>query len=86
MAQPYNSMRSSHIGDTREAPGSCEQGTVHSRALEDLFFIRPLLSSGDLAIFPNTELDKLRTEDYVPEEKGQNHSKRPKKGRDKQCA
>ena len=44
------------IGDTAEAPGSGEQGTLHCRALQDLVLIRPLHSrAGDVADFPNTK-------------------------------
>ena len=44
------------IGDTSEVPGSGEQKTLHCRALQDLFFIRPLLSrAADIPDFPNTE-------------------------------
>ena len=53
-----------HTGDTPEAPGSGEQGTLHCRALRDLFFIRSAPSrAGDVVDFPNrnrhTELDKM---------------------------
>jgi len=40
-------MHTTHIVDAPEVPGSDEQGTLHCRALQDLF-IRPLLSrAGD---------------------------------------
>ena len=46
-----------HIGDTPEVPSSSEQWTLHSRALYDLFFIRPLLSNvGYVVDFPNIEI------------------------------
>ena len=48
------------IGDTPEAPGSGEQGTLHCTVLQDLFFIKPLLSIlGDIADFPNTVTDTV---------------------------
>ena len=43
-----------HIGDTPEAPGSGERGTLHCRALQDLFFIRSILAR-DLADSLNIE-------------------------------
>lgn len=44
-----------------EVPGPGEQGTLHNRALSDLFFIRPLPSrTGDVAKFPNTEKQAKR--------------------------
>jgi len=44
-----------HIEDTPEGPGSGEPGALYYRALQDLFFIKPLLSgSGNVADFPNT--------------------------------
>lgn len=44
-----------HMGDTPEVPGSGEQGTLHHRALQNLFFINPLVSrTGDIADFSNT--------------------------------
>lgn len=40
---------------TSEVPGSGEQGTLQCRALQDFFYIRPLLSrAGDVADFANT--------------------------------
>lgn len=49
----------SHIGDTPEASGSGELGTLHSRALLDLFFIRSLLSNAeDIAVYPNIQKQK----------------------------
>ena len=49
-------MHTKHIGETPEVPGSGEEGTLRCRALQDLFFIRPLLSrAGDIADFPNIE-------------------------------
>ena len=56
---------------------------MHCRALEDLFFVRPLLSrAGDVADFPNTQKQTQRvmqneeTEQDVPNERtGQNHRK-----------
>lgn len=47
-----------HIEDTSEMPGSGEQGALHYRALQDHFFIRPLLLRvGDVIVFPNRETD-----------------------------
>ena len=44
-----------HTQDTHEVPGSGEQRTLYCRALEDLFFIKPLSSRArDVANFPNT--------------------------------
>ena len=69
----------------RRHPLQCQgdQGASDCRALQDLFFIRPLLSRvGDGADFPNTEKQTQRvrqneeTEEYDPNETiGQNHSK-----------
>lgn len=43
-------------GDTPDAPGSSEQGTLHYRALKELYFIRQFLSRArDLSDFPNTK-------------------------------
>lgn len=75
-----------HIGDTPEASGSGKLRTLHYRILQNLFFLKPLLSRGrDIANFPNTKKEAQRvrqneeTEDYVPNERTrQNHSKRPK--------
>ena len=72
-----------------EAPGPGEQGTLHSRALQDLFFIRPLPSrTGDIADFPNTQkqAERLRqkeeTEEFAPDERtGQGHGRRSKRHR-----
>ena len=48
-------VHTTHKGDTLEMPGSGEQGTLHCRALQDVFFICPLLSiTRDIAGFPNT--------------------------------
>ena len=71
----------SHIGDT---PG--EQGILHCRVLQDLFFIRLLLSKAEnIADFPSTQKQTQSikqnegTEKYAPNERtGQNHSKREK--------
>ena len=44
-------------------PGSGEQGTLHCRALQDLFFTRPLLvRAEDMADLPNTQkqTDRVR--------------------------
>ena len=55
-----------------EASGLGEEGTLQSRALQDLFFIRPLSSrTGDIADFPNTEkqaqrLKQNKTEKFIP--------------------
>ena len=44
-----------------EAPGPGTQGTLHGRALQDLFSIRPLPSRiGYIADFPNTEKQAQR--------------------------
>ena len=44
------------MGNTPEAIGSDEQGTVCCRKLEDHFFMQPLLSrTGDIADFPNVK-------------------------------
>lgn len=58
-------MHATHIGDALEEPGSGEPQTLHCRALQDLFFIKPPLSrAGNVAEFLNTEpgreLDKMR--------------------------
>ena len=92
-------MNATHIRDTPEAPLSSEQGTLNCRALQDLFFIMPLLSSaGDVADFPNTQKQTERqneeterqneeTEKYVPNERTRaSHSKRPKQNRYKYYA
>ena len=57
-------------------PGSGEEGTLHCRAIQDHFFIRPLLArAGDIDDFPNTQkqLQRVRqnkeTEEYVPNER-----------------
>ena len=59
------------------------QGTLHCRALQDLFLVSPLLSRArDVADFLNTEKQTQRVrqkgrEEYVPNERtGQDHSKR----------
>jgi len=45
-----------NIGGAPEVPGSGKQGKVRCRALQDLFFRRPLLSrAGDIADSPNTQ-------------------------------
>ena len=42
-------------------PGSDEQGTLNCRALQDLFFIKSLLSiAEDVADFPNTQKQTQR--------------------------
>ena len=44
-----------------ESPGPGEQGTLHSKILQDLFFIKPLpLRTGDVADFSNTEKQAQR--------------------------
>ena len=65
-----------HTQHTPEAPGSGEQGTLHYRTLQKLFFIKPLLSrTGDVSDFPNTQKQTERvrqneeTEEYVPNER-----------------
>jgi len=53
--------QATHIGETPEAPGSGEQEIMHCRALQNLFFIRPLLPrAGDTADIPNTEKQTQR--------------------------
>lgn len=43
-----------HIEDTLKTPGSGAQGTLYCRALQDLFFTRPLLArAGDIDNFLN---------------------------------
>ena len=87
-------MHARDIEDSPDAPGSAEQETLNCRALQDLFFIRALLSrAGDIADFPNTKKQSQRvrqpeeTEEYVPNERtGQNHSKQPKQNGDKKYA
>ena len=56
-AVQYNTRaHASHIEDTPEVPVFGKQETLHGRALQDCFFIKPLLSSaGDAATFPNIE-------------------------------
>ena len=60
-----------------ETPGSGEQRTLHCRAPQNLFFIRPLLSrSGDVADFPNTrtrhrQSDKMRRQRKISQMKEQ---------------
>ena len=55
-AVQYNTRaHASHIGDIPEVPESDEQGTLHGRALQDLFSIWPLLSRAiDIAVSYNT--------------------------------
>jgi len=52
----YNSrIHMTYMGDTHEVLGSGEQRTQHSRPLQDLLGIRPLLSRArDVANFLNT--------------------------------
>ena len=64
-----------HIGGTTKAPGSGEQGILH-RMLQELFFIRPLLSRAEHVVdFPDTEKQTQKfkqnevTEEYVPNER-----------------
>ena len=40
-------MQATHIGDSSEEPGSGEQGILHCGTLQDLFFIKPLLSRAE---------------------------------------
>ena len=69
-----------------EVLGPGEHGTLHCRALLDLFFIRPLPSrTGDIPDFPNIEKQDQRirknkkTEVFVPNERrGESHSQRYK--------
>ena len=45
-----------HIGDTPEAPVFSEHGAFHCRTLQDLHFIKPLLSkAGDIKEVLNTK-------------------------------
>ena len=80
-------MHATYIGETPEAPSSGEQGTLHCRAQQDLFFIRTLLArAGYVAVFLNINNQRLRqneeTKEYDLNERiGQNHSKRPKQNR-----
>ena len=47
-------VHATHTEDTLE-------GKLHCRALQDLFFIRPLLAkAGDVAYFPNTQKQTQR--------------------------
>ena len=77
MCSSHNTrVHATHIGDTPEVPVSGEEGTLHFRALQDLFFIKLLLSRvGDITDFPNTWkwTQKVRqneeTEEYVPNER-----------------
>ena len=44
-----------HIGYSPEVPSSDKQGTLHCKALQDLFFIKPLFSRAEhIADVPNT--------------------------------
>ena len=43
------------IGDTPEVPGSGEQGTMHYKAWQDLFFTKPLLSRNRHRVRQNEE-------------------------------
>ena len=62
-------MQATHIGGFPEVPGSGEQGTPHCRALQDLFFIRPRLSTAeDTADFPNTEKQTQRVRQNAKKE------------------
>lgn len=68
-------MCATHIGDTSDAPGSGEQGTLHYKALQNLFFTRPLLPrAGDVVPFLTIEadLEKVRKQEYVPNEQTTN--------------
>ena len=84
MAQPQE--QGAYITHWRhQVPDSDEQETLHSRTLQGLFFIRTLLSSADISVFPNTHRQTQRVrqneeaEEYVPKErKEQNCSKRSK--------
>lgn len=65
-----------HIGYSTEGPGSGKQGTLHSRALQDLFFIKSLLSrTEETTDFLNTqrhrEADKMRRQRNLSEMKKQ---------------
>ena len=59
--------------------------SVHCKALQNLFFIRPLLSGArDIADFTNTKKQTQRvshSEETEKNETGQNHSKIPKQNR-----
>ena len=77
--------QSTHTLETlSEVPDPGEQGTPHSRAIQDLFFIRPLPSkTADVVDFPNTEKQAQRlrknekTEKFIPSERiGQVHGQR----------
>lgn len=84
-------MKATHTGDTLKALGPGELGTLHCRALQDLSFIRPLLSREDnVADFPNTwkQIQRGRqnkeTEECVPNERTeQNYNRRSKQNRNK---
>ena len=62
-----------HIGDIPETSSSGEQGTLHCRVLQDLFFIRPLISrAGDTVVFPSTQKEtetKRRDRGVAPNER-----------------
>ena len=43
-----------HTAETPEVPGFDEEGTLHYRASQELFFLRPLLAGvGNIADFSN---------------------------------
>ena len=64
VAQPNSRVHATHIADIPEVPGPGKQGTLHYRAPQDLFFIKPLLARAeDELTFPthrNRDLDKMK--------------------------
>ena len=68
--------QATQTGDSPEVPGSGEQGTLYCRAVQDLFFMKPLLSRAEgVADFPNkeklTQIDKMRKQRNMSQMKKQ---------------
>ena len=80
-------MQATHIGDSLEVPGSGEEGTLHCRALQELFFIKSLFSRAEKYLTFLTqrnrhrEIEKIkrqRNKFQMKKKTGQNHNKRSK--------
>lgn len=84
-AQPqYEGAHNTHRRSL-EMPGSGEQGTLHYRAPQELFFIRPLLATADLMLLTflthrnrHGELGKLKSQRNKPQKKEQDKEREMK--------
>ena len=63
------------MGEAPEVPGSGEEGTLHCRALQDLFFIRPYFQEQETQVTFLTHRNRYRKLDKMRKQKNMSQMK-----------